>query len=81
MLMKTKEILEKIFKAPSTQYELTEFENLGKPIHEIINIYPKVITSGRESGKTRYFLNEKLCIAEAFVRFAQKNKFEFWNAE
>ena len=54
--MKTKEIIERIFKDPATQYELTEFEALGKPIHEIINIYPKVIESGREAGKTKYFM-------------------------
>jgi len=54
--MKTKEIIEKIFKDPATQYELTEFESLGKSIHEIITIYPKVIESGREAGKTKYFM-------------------------
>lgn len=56
MCMKTKEIIERIFKDPSTQYELTEFETLGKPIHEIISIYPKVVQSGREAGKTKYFM-------------------------
>ena len=55
-VMKTKEILERIFKDPSVQYELTEFENLGKPIHELINIYPKVTESGRDAGKTKYFM-------------------------
>lgn len=54
--MKTKEIIERIFKDPSTQYELTEFETLGRPIHEIVNIYPKIIESGREAGKTKYFM-------------------------
>jgi len=54
--MKTKEIIDRIFKDPATQYELTEFETLGKPIHEIINIYPKVLDSGREAGKTKYFM-------------------------
>ena len=61
--MNTKEILERIFKDPSTQYELTEFENLGKPIHEIITITPKVIASGREAGKTKYFI-------KSFVSFS-----------
>lgn len=61
--MKTKEVIERIFKDPSTQYELTEFETLGRPIHEIINIYPKVIESGREAGKTKYFM-------ESFVPFS-----------
>lgn len=54
--MNTKEIIERIFKDPSTQYELTEFGNLGKPIHELINIYPRVLVSGREAGKTKYFM-------------------------
>lgn len=54
--MNTKDILERIFKDPSTQYELTEFENLGKPIHEIVAISPKILTSGREAGKTKYFI-------------------------
>jgi type I restriction enzyme M protein len=54
--MKTKEIIDRIFKDPSTLYELTEFETLGKPIHEIVNIYPKIIESGREAGKTKYFM-------------------------
>lgn len=54
--MKTKEIIERIFKDPATQYELAEFENLGKPIHELISIYPKVSESGRDAGKTKYFM-------------------------
>jgi len=40
--MDTKKIIDRIFKEPGIQYELTEFENLGKPIHEIISIYPRV---------------------------------------
>ena len=54
--MDTKEILDKIFKDPKTKYELSVFEDLGKPIHEIIDIYPKVIESGRDAGKTKYFM-------------------------
>jgi type I restriction enzyme M protein len=54
--MNTKEILDKIFKDPKTLYELTEFDNLGKPLHEIINIYPKTLDSGRDAGKTKYYL-------------------------
>lgn len=53
-------MLDKIFKDPKTQYELTEFENLGKPIHEIIKIYPKVVESGRESGKTKYHVKSMI---------------------
>jgi type I restriction enzyme M protein len=54
--MTTHEILDKIFRDPSTTYELTEFENLGKPIHNIITIYPKTVTTGRDAGKTKYFV-------------------------
>ena len=54
--MDTKEILDRIFKDPATRYELTEFENLGKPIHDILTIYPKAVATGREAGKTRYYL-------------------------
>ena len=54
--METKEIIDRIFKEPGIQYELSEFENLGKPIHEIINIYPKTIETGREAGQIKFFL-------------------------
>lgn len=54
--MNTKEIVDKIFKDPVTKYELTEFENLGKPIHDIIQIYPKTADTGRDAGKTKYFM-------------------------
>ncbi|MDD2598247.1 MAG: N-6 DNA methylase [Kiritimatiellae bacterium] len=54
--MKTKEIIERIFKDPATQYELTEFGTLGKPVHEIINIFPKTLDFGRDAGKTKYFV-------------------------
>jgi type I restriction enzyme M protein len=60
--MNTQEVLDKIFKDPKTKYELTEFENLGKPVHEILTIEPKTITSGRETGKIKYF-------AKSFVPF------------
>jgi type I restriction enzyme M protein len=52
----TKEIIDRIFKDPAIHYELTEFVSLGKPIHEILSIYPKVTTSGKDAGKTKYFL-------------------------
>ncbi|XXM71410.1 N-6 DNA methylase [Lysinibacillus sphaericus] len=54
--MNTKEILDKIFKDPKTLYELTEFDTLAKPLHEIISIYPKTSDSGRDAGKTKYYL-------------------------
>ena len=52
-LMNTKQIIDKIFKDPKTKYELTKFENLGKLLYEAIEIYPKTITSGRETGKEK----------------------------
>lgn len=61
--MNTKEILDKIFKDPKTAYELTEFDYLGKPISDIINIYPKTSESGRDAGKTKYFM-------KSFVKFS-----------
>ena len=36
--MNTKELIDRIFKEPGVKFELTEFENLGKSIHDII--YP-----------------------------------------
>ena len=39
--MNTKELIDKIFKEPGVKFELTEFENLGKPIHDILSIYPR----------------------------------------
>ncbi|MFC1583339.1 type I restriction enzyme HsdR N-terminal domain-containing protein [Candidatus Neomarinimicrobiota bacterium] len=65
--MNTKEIIDRIFKEPSVQYELTEFEDLGKPIHELITIYPKTSTTGRDAGKTKYYL-------KSFVPFTSGNE-------
>ena len=65
--MDTKEILGRIFKDPATQYELTEFENLSKPIHDILNIYPKTAATGREAGKTKYYL-------KSFIPFSTGNE-------
>jgi len=49
----TKEIIDRIFKDPSTCYSLTEFQDLAKPFHEILTIYPKTTTTGRDAGKTK----------------------------
>ena len=65
--MNTKEVIEKIFKAPGVKYELTEFDTLGKPIHEIISIYPKTAESGRDAGKTKYYL-------KSFIPFSSGNE-------
>ena len=52
--MKTKELIDRIFKEPGIQYSLSEFENLGKPIAEIVSVYPRTATTGRDAGKTKY---------------------------
>lgn len=54
--MNTREILDRIFKDPKTTYELTAFDDLGKPISDIITIFPKTSESGRDAGKTKYFM-------------------------
>jgi len=63
----TREIIDRIFKEPGIRYELTEFGDLGKPIHEIISIYPKVATTGKDAGKTKYFL-------KSFIPFSSGNE-------
>jgi len=55
-MMDTKHIIDRIFKDPATQYELTEFVNLGKPLHDIIYIYSKTSATGRDAGRTKYYL-------------------------
>ena len=52
----TKEIVDRIFKEPGIKYELTEFENLGKSIYDILDIYSKTVETGRDAGKTKYYL-------------------------
>lgn len=54
--MNTKELIDRIFKEPGIKFELTEFETLDKPIHDIIAIYPKPVATGKEAGKTKYYL-------------------------
>lgn len=61
--MNTREILDRVFKDPKTTYELSEFENLGKPISDIITIYPKTSDSGRDAGKIKYYM-------KSFVKFS-----------
>lgn len=59
----TRELIDRIFKEPGVKYELTEFENLGKPIDEILSIYPKIAETGRDAGKTKYFLKSMVPFA------------------
>ena len=63
----TKELIDHIFKEPGIKFELTEFDNLGKPIHDIITIYPKVATTGKDAGKTKYYL-------KSFIPFSSGNE-------
>lgn len=65
--MNTKEIIDRVFKDPKTSYELTEFDVLGKPIHEIVNIFPKTSVSGRDAGKTKYYM-------KSFIPFSSGNE-------
>ena len=65
--MATKEIIDRIFKEPGIKYELTEFESLGKPIHEILTIYPKTVEKGRDAGRTKYYL-------KSFIPFSSGNE-------
>lgn len=65
--MNTKEVIDRIFKEPGIKFELTEFENLGKPIHEILAIYPKTSTTGKDAGKIKYYL-------KSFIPFSTGNE-------
>lgn len=50
------ELIDRIFKELGIKYELTKFESLGKPINEILSIYPKTVKTGCDAGKTNYSL-------------------------
>jgi type I restriction enzyme M protein len=63
----TKELIDRIFKEPGIKYELSEFETLGKPINEILTIFPKTAETGRDAGKTKYYL-------KSFIPFPSGNE-------
>jgi hypothetical protein len=65
--MNTKELIDRISNEPGIKFELTEFENLGKPIREIRSIYLKVATTGKDAGKTKYYL-------KSFIPFSTGNE-------
>lgn len=65
--MNSKELIDRIFKEPGVKFELTEFENLGKPVHDIITIYPKAAATGKDAGKTKYYL-------KSFIPFSTGNE-------
>lgn len=52
--MNTQQVIDKIFKDPAVRYDLSEFEGLGKPIHEMITIFSKNGT-GKLTGKKIYY--------------------------
>jgi hypothetical protein len=66
-VMVAKEIIDRIFKEPGIKCELTEFDTLGKPVHEILTIYAKIVETGRDAGKTKYFL-------KSFIPFSSGNE-------
>ena len=57
---------------------LMEFED-GQPIinQDLVNYSLRM----DDLADAKSIPDDQLCIAEAFVRFAQKNKFDFWEAE
>ena len=65
--MNTKELIDRIFKEPGIKFELNEFENLGKPIHDIITVYPKTAATGKDAGKTKFYL-------KSFIPFSSGNE-------
>ncbi len=65
--MSPKEVIDRIFKEPGVRYELTEFENLGKPVHEILDIKAKTVTTGKDAGKAKYYL-------KSFIPFSTGNE-------
>ena len=65
--MDTKQVIERVFKEPGVKFELTEFADLGKPVHEILSIYEKTATAGKEAGKTKHYL-------KSFVPFSTGNE-------
>ena len=61
--MTNEELLDRIFRDPNTKFRLTEFQGLGVRIDQILEIRSCVPSSGRDQGKTKYFL-------KSFVPFA-----------
>lgn len=74
MTFSTKEIIDRIFKAPDIKYELTEFETLGKAIHDILHIYPKTVETGRDAGKTKYYLKSFVPFSSGDENQAQEHR-------
>ena len=51
--MNTKEIIDRIFNGPNAKCEFTKFENLDKPTHDNLTIFPKTGTIGRDSNNSK----------------------------
>jgi type I restriction enzyme M protein len=54
--LSTEEVINRIFGDQSVQYGLTEFQDLGRKPHEILDIFPKKVTSKHGTTEVRYFL-------------------------
>jgi len=61
--LSTEQVLDLIFRDPAVKHGLAEFDDLGKKPHQILNIFPTTIESGRAKGEVRYYLKcLKRCI-------------------
>lgn len=54
--LSTEQVIDLIFKDPEVKYGLSEFDEVKKKPHEILEIYPKAVESGRAKGEVRYYL-------------------------
>ncbi len=52
----TEQVIDLVFKDPTVKHRLTEFNDLGKEPHEILNIYLAEVSSGKAKGELRYYL-------------------------
>lgn len=54
--LSTAEVIDIIFRDPAVKYGLAEFSDSGKAPQEVLEIFPKVVESGRAKGEVRYYL-------------------------
>lgn len=52
----TEQVIDLIFRDPAVKHGLSEFDDLGKKPHQVLNIYAKAVESGRAKGEVRYYL-------------------------
>ncbi len=65
-----RKLIDRIFKEPGVKYELTEFETLGKPIHELQIRYGDILMNGTGCGtlgRVAPYLSEGLAIPDNHV--------------